>query len=247
MYSSYQKIIDDNLKINHKEWYFKRDPHYKEILEHVSYEQGNKYLELIKNKYCIFFQTNKNFIIEICNLNDLYGDTQKNQYIDFCNTSPSNLRYIFHSLLILEHMNKKTLNNIDIIEIGGGYGGLCLFLYKLSPLFNLTINSYTIFDLPEAMKLQEKYLNLHNINIETISLFDNFNLNKNSFLISNYAFSEISMDLQKIYKEKVLNPYVNNGFMSWNCCDIYDFIDNKIITFEREYPLTGNKNYYVYF
>jgi hypothetical protein len=62
-------------------------------------------------------------------------------------------------LLILDHIKKNLLNNIDLVEICGGYGGLCLFIFKLSILFNISINSYTIFDLSEPMILQKKYLN----------------------------------------------------------------------------------------
>ncbi len=148
-------------------------------------------------------------------------------------------------------MEKNSLNNIDVVEIGGGYGGLCLFLHKLSDLFNIKIKSYTIFDLFEPMLLQKKYLELHNIEINVINLFDNFTLNNNSFLISNYAFSEISTDLQKIYTQKVLNPYILHGFLVWNFIPFYNFIDNKSITCEKEYPFTGNYrnpfNLYVYF
>jgi hypothetical protein len=36
-------------------------------------------------------------------------------------------------------MQKHNLNNIDIIEIGGGYGGLSFYLHHMSRLFNITI------------------------------------------------------------------------------------------------------------
>jgi hypothetical protein len=104
----------------------------------------------------------------------------------------TNIRYILHSFLVLEYVKKNNLNNLNIIEIGGGYGGLCFFINKLSHLFNINIISYIIFDIYEASKLQELYLNKFQI--------DNFvELNKESFLVSNYAFSKISPDLQKEY------------------------------------------------
>ena len=84
------------------------------------------------------------------------------------------------------------------------------------------------------------YYNVNNINhIQNLKL--------NSFLISTYAFSEIPLELQKEYTNKVLNIYVSHGFIAWNNIDIYNFIENKNITSEREFPLTGNKNYYVKF
>jgi hypothetical protein len=146
-------------------------------------------------------------------------------------------------------MKKYKLNNVDIIEIGGGYGGLCFFLHKISPLYEININSYSIFDLLEASLLQEKYLkslNIENVNFHQIENYSN--LKKNSFLISNYSFSEISNDLQKIYIEKIINAYTSYGFLAWNSINVYDFIENSIIEKEIEYPQTSdgsNKNFYV--
>ncbi len=146
-------------------------------------------------------------------MNDLYGKTNKFNYDNFCECSPTNLRYILHSLLTLNYMKNNSLNNINIVEIGGGYGGGCLFMYKLSSLFDININSYTIFDLQEPMILQKKYLKLHNININTINIFDDFKLSSNLFLISNYAFSENKI-IEKEKEEEIpktgdFNYYVN--------------------------------------
>jgi hypothetical protein len=33
--------------------------------------------------------------------------------------------------------------------------------------------------------------------------------------------------------------------MAWNSIPVYKFVENSIIEKEKEYPLTGNKNYYV--
>ena len=77
---------------------------------------------------------------------------------------------------------------------------------------------------------------------------DNFNnLPKKSFLISNYAFSEIPLEIQSKYTELVLNPYVSMGHLCWNNIPIYNFIENGIIEKEEEYPKTGLSNYYVKF
>jgi SAM-dependent methyltransferase len=140
------------------------------------------------------------------------------------------------------------LNNIDVVEIGGGYGGLCFFIYKLAHLFDISINTYSIFDLQAPLMVQKKYLeNLNIINLNYVELDDFKNIKENSFLISNYAFSEISLDLQKRYTTSVLNPYISHGFLAWNNIDVYNFIDNKNIAIENEIPLTGPKNKYVSF
>jgi len=105
-----------------------------------------------------------------------------------------------------------------------------------------------MFDLKQPLLLQEKYLKQLNINGVNFVELDNIkNLKNDSFLISNYAFSEIDMELQKKYKDNVLNPFVSHGFLAWNFIDVYNFIDNKDIKKEVEYPLTNHNNYYVRF
>jgi hypothetical protein len=247
-YSLYQECIKENLSLEKNQWNFKANDRYTFILEHVSLKLGNSYLFEITTRFASFYNKNKNFLIELCKTNDLYGNTKKEIFYDFTTCSPSNLRYILHSLLILEYMSQCCLNDIDAIEIGGGYGGLCFFINKLSPLFKINIESYTFFDLPEPLLLQQKYLNdfgFKNLKFEQLCGFES--LKKNSFLISNYAYSEIREELRDEYTNKILNPYVSHGFMTWNIINFYNFIEDKIITKEQEYPLTGSNNLYVRF
>lgn len=148
-------------------------------------------------------------------------------------------------------MNECKLKEVDIIEIGGGYGGLCFYLYKLSHIFDIIIKTYSIFDLEYPLKLQKKYLEFNNMNnVQYLQLQDD-NLNDkvkiNSYLISNYAYSEIPLEIQKEYTDKVLNPYVSHGFLTWNMINIYQFINYKRVTIEREYPSTCYNNFYIKF
>ena len=248
LYKQYIDYITTFINLDKNEWTFKSNPNYTYMLEHVDVNQGNEYLFNIKNKFNEFYNNNKQYLIDLSNKNDLYGKTIKYNIESFNTCSPTNLRYILHSLLILTYINECGLKDMDLIEIGGGYGGLCFYINKLSKLFNININSYTIFDLPEALSLQSKYLNALDINNINFCGINNINnIKNNSFLISNYAFSEISLDLQKEYTNKLLNPYVSHGFIAWNNIDVYNLIDNKKIVKEIEYPLTGKKNFYVRF
>lgn len=254
MYKNYINTIKKQLNLQPEQWYFKNDHNYTGILEHVSEEQGNQFLNIIQIKYKNFYDSNLEFLKQLCDLNDKNGKTQKYQFKNFMTCSPSNLRYILHSLLILDDVKKYKLNDIDIIEIGGGYGGLCLFILNIAPLFDLRINSYSIFDLLEASQLQKIYLDALNIKNVNFYQLDNFNnLKDNSFLISNYAFSEISNELQVQYIKKIINPYTKFGFLTWNFIPFYDFVENSIIEKELEYPQTIPThiqipfNYYVRF
>lgn len=247
-YSTYLTCVPDNLKMKKEDYYFKSDIKYMDMLEHVNPYQGYKYLYEIKTRYKELYDNNEKYLIELCNTNDLYGKPLKFNFVNFNVCSPSNLRYIFQSMLILDNMKENNINNVDIIEIGGGYGGLCFFLFNLSKLFNININSYVIFDLPLASKLQKTYLDIHNISVDTYQL-DNFeNLKKNSYLISNYAYSEITIKLQNEYTDKIINDYCCGGFMAWNNIEPYKFFNfDADIKIEVEYPLTHPNNKYVRF
>ena len=159
-YCNYIKLIINN-DINQIN--FKSNKVYNGILEHVSKEMGDDYLSVIKDNFGDIFNKNFSYISKICKLNDYIGKPQLYDFYNFIECSPSNLRYILHSFLILNYMKTCKLNNVNVIEIGGGYGGLCFYLYKLCHIFEININSYIIFDLSEPLLLQEKYLSYHNI------------------------------------------------------------------------------------
>jgi hypothetical protein len=227
---------------------FKRNPTYMEILEHTDAFGGNRYLDQIKTEFGNFYNNNKTTLIELCKKNDTYGKPILSK-IDGISTSASNFRYIYHSLLILTNIKNNKLNNVDLIEIGGGYGGLCFFINNIAHLFGINIKSYTIFDIKEVTILQKRYLKLLDLDINTFHIDDEWTLNANSYLISNYAFSEIPSDLQKEYSNKIINKYVNYGFLVWNFIPVYNFIENKRLVIEDERPnenVTFSKFVYIY-
>jgi len=238
-YITYVECIVDNLKTHPLEWSFKSDQRYTWVLEHLSAEQGYKYLNYIKTEFSEFYLLNKNKLIEFSCTNDFIGKPNKVIFEDFCECSPTNLRYIYHALLALKNTSNKYENGIDIVEIGGGYGGLCYFIYKLAELQNIEIKSYAIFDLPSIINLQKLYLSYLGISINTYLLSDKFILNNNSYFISTYAFTELSYMLRKEYEDKVIS-YCNHGFVVWNFIeDVYNFTKNGILSIEEERPQTA--------
>lgn len=110
----------------------------------------------------------------------------------------------------------------SVVEIGGGYGGLCsivLTYYKES--------LYEVIDLPEVNQLQKRYLQNcvgTDNNVTTTSCFECKEIDKDVMLISNYAFTELSRDIQDIYFENVLS-HAKSGYM---ICDNISNADEKL-------------------
>jgi len=241
-YSSYEDAVGEICKTGDISK-FKSSNEYRVMLEHVTPEYGNKYLQCIRTISSI---TDKD-IEMYCSINDEFGGTIKIRYGDLF-VSPSSLRYIFHSHLILTHLKSLNMSSINIVEVGGGYGGLCLALHYFANLYGLTIDSYTIIDLPNPSKLQMLYLSKVSpslkVNFVDAGTYGEQIQNRDLYLISNYCFSEISSENQTQYIEKLF-PKVSHGFITWNMIPVYNFKPDMKV--EVEYPLTGKDNKYVYF
>jgi hypothetical protein len=229
---------------------FKSHPSYTYMLEHVSKQQGQAYLE------CIFAGTaiTKDEVVAFCDINDANGSPQKEHYDALpvnVSVSPSSLRYIYHAHLILAHM--KSLGDGvggDIVELGGGYGGLCLAVHHFAPSYGICIRSYTICDLTNIIQLQKLYLNAvkPELKVEFVdaSTYGATITRDKMFLISNYCFSEIAGSHQALYRQ-LLFPKIANGFMVWNYIPVYDLGIGNLRS-EPEIPLTGAEfNRYVWF
>jgi len=234
---------------------FKRNYHYTGILENVTFDLGNQYLDVIIEKYNDFFHANKNLLYDLCNINDSIGTPYKHSFskLNDIQCSAYNFRYILHSLIILNYLKELNLSEVDIIEIGAGYGGLCFYLYNLCKCFNIKINSYSIFDLEIVTKLQKKVLNNlltgECINFMTLDNYEESKLKANSFLISNYAYDEIGSNFKTQYKEKIIYKYCQSGFLTYNMVfSENDDLLEKAKKSEIEYPQTNfnGVNKYIY-
>ncbi|HIL27325.1 MAG TPA: putative sugar O-methyltransferase [Nitrospinaceae bacterium] len=240
MYGPYTSVVQQQLNLPAEFWYFKGDPVYRGILEHTDRDQALEYLELSRKKVDA-----KTFseLVQLFEKNDLYGKTIK-EYLgeDIGYASPSNARYLHHSLLIKEHFDKFQTKNI--VEIGGGYGGLCLYLKSMSDC------NYYIFDLPAVMLLQDKYLKAHGLHCNFLSF--ECNLPEDFFLVSNYCYSEIrDKSIREKYKT-VIEKSVG-GFMLWNAeatgndVTLSETFKDRKIEVCPETPLTGRNNVEIYY
>lgn len=232
---------------------FKSNTYFNDILEHTDFTFGERYQDLIRSE---FNEEPKNFI-EVIKRNDSIGGPVKYAFGDIT-MSPSNLRYIYHALLIKSKClrwfpNKK---NIRILEIGGGYGGLCLYLKSIYKECDI---DYTIIDLPEPSNLQNKFLKEVGVqNARSISCkkIDDLSNEKFDLVISNYCLSEISLENQEEYFKKLIIN-CDKKFYIWNYLtrkrklfffktkDI-EFLDKKDYIIEPERTLTGAYNEFIF-
>ena len=171
---------------------FKQDSRYTAVLEHVSPEHGQKYFNGIMQ----YELTDE--LIQAFKENDKYGGASLVEYGEpFGYVSPSTLRYIQNTLDIARFVGEGEINKI--VEIGGGYGGLCKTISCLCDF-----DQYHIYDLEAASKLQEKYLS--NFDVKDKAFFHSIpeKIEDVDLVISNYAYSELNLELQDLYYDNVI-------------------------------------------
>ena len=179
---------------------FKSHPAYRHVLEHVSFEEGQQYLKEIDIDYLDKLDEVKE--------NDSLGSPVIYEYPSVGEISPTTIRYIKNTSDII---NKFGTSFDSIVEIGGGYGGLCKVISSF-----IKFEQYLLLDLEECNLLSRKYLS--HFNLPTLSyrseeideIDENFDL-----LISNYAFSECHKEVQQDYIERFIKKS-NNFYIMHN-------------------------------
>lgn len=171
---------------------FKKDSRYTAILEHVSPEHGQRYFNGIMQ-----YELDDE-LIELFKENDKIGGSSLIDYGEpFGKVSPSTLRYVQNTLDIAHFVGEGEVNKI--VEIGGGYGGLCKTISCLCDF-----DEYHIYDIEPASKLQKKYLSNFDV-IDRVSFhMEPEIIEEVDLVISNYAYSELNEELQEAYYENVI-------------------------------------------
>src|SRR5688572_227613 len=112
--------------------------------------------------------------------------------------TPTEVRYLYLTILIETKLFKNFQRTGDIVEIGGGYGGQCEMFQRISH----THGAYTIYDIPQVQKLQARFLGDHAI----YPIFPDGipEATEHDLLISWCAWSELDINTRKEYVEKVI-------------------------------------------
>ncbi len=175
-----------------------------EALDHVSIEQGNSYISEILRSGPWSYEFTK-ALLQV----DKVGKPRKFKFKPYGTFSPTLLRYL-KVYKDLEN-NFGSLKNLNIAEIGIGFGGQASLINLLSkPL------SYTFYDIPPVLELAQKFMKEIDAS-GNFAFFDGRNPEpfEPDLVISNYAFSELNRDVQNQYLKNVVlkSP---RGYITWN-------------------------------
>jgi hypothetical protein len=169
------------------------------LIEHVTYEEGLEYIREIS----------PNILerLDIFLTSDEIG-SPISYYYEAINrrASTATLRYIKVLSDLIKYFG--SLNNMDIVEIGSGYGGQCKIIYNYCHP-----RSYTLIDLSDVLALSYRFLNHFEIK-RNIKLTGDYDL-----CISNYTFSEIDKKWQDIYNRDIIQKS-RRGYMICNFTDL---------------------------
>lgn len=104
-----------------------------------------------------------------------------------------------------------SLDGLDIVELGGGFGGQCAVLSRL-----FKWRSYTLVDLPETLMLAERYLTQLNIDrVRFVTDDSDVGRQRVGLFLSNYAYTELNAALRHRYRDTFLAA-ADRGFLLWN-------------------------------
>lgn len=207
---------------------FKSNPEYTTILEHVLKDQGQSYLNMAREMNEEAFEDNLAGFRE----NDRYGSPNTQVYPGIeGQISPTTLRYIKNTFEIAFMVNESPISRI--VEVGGGYGGLCKILSTVCEF-----DEYILIDLPEVSALQRKYIDLFpdiKDKVKCIPCTEYEEIKDIDLFISNYALSECSLEVQMEYYDKLVTntkfAYLIYNLVNFNDFHYNDFIDKMKETF----------------
>jgi hypothetical protein len=204
---------------------FKTFHDYRHVLEHVKPEQGQAYYDFVKENYGESLDS-----LEACLVNDKQGKPLLHEY-QFGNWSPTTLRY-FKVSLDIQHCFGET-KEMNVLEIGGGYGGQCMVHDNL-----LGFKSWTIVDLPEVTKLQKRYLSDIKSDFNATSCYNVEDNNNYDLVISNYAFSELT----RKYQDKYIDAFMSNEEKIYMTVNFIPQTDQRFRTMYRKEELLNRLN-----
>jgi hypothetical protein len=250
-YTSYRDVLREAAAQEPGEWTFKSDFRYQRVLEHVDHFQAVRFLDHIEHEYPAYWSDVVKLLPAIAAENDRYGKPYGDRFHEVDLTcSPSNMRYLSQALRLLTHVVEVGMSRVHVVELGGGYGALALYVHRLAHLFpSIEIDAYSIVDLPEAGIVQAKMMGALGVPIHVVNGLSETALgvcldlsDAPRFLFSAYAFSEFDTETRDWYAERIAR-HCEHGVIIWNFVrgvmgvvpqqlggPVYQFIDKPLRT-----------------
>lgn len=206
---------------------FRRSPDFIGIMETVSYEQGKECIETLTKNSPHYLSH-----IEKFKTSEKIGNPITFFYDQIGTIAPTTLRYIKVAFELESLFGP--LDNLSIVEIGAGYGGQCKIIADL-----FTFKKYTIIDLPEALGVAKKFLDAHKVkNVEYLTPQDSINESSFDLVISNYAFSECTKDMQQEYVTTIFIRSLYGYCLCNQMCFGQEYsLQNDVIALLEKYSL----------
>lgn len=148
--------------------------------------------------------------------NDLYGNPVLYEYPSIGSISPGTLYFMDILNDILDKFGD--ISNLNVIEIGSGYGG------QAKVLLDYGVKSYTCVDVLEPLNLCKKYLGLFDydntsfITTNELEKLDSPSFKKYELVISNWCLSEFDEYGMSYYVDKIIKN-VDKGYFLMNVWD----------------------------
>lgn len=218
LYARYIYAVRDANEVERpEEWNFKSDVRYGEVLEHTPVEFA---VEMLKWSIKAMPGLDLELVRSLCDINDSFGKPKQAWIDPLGKYAPSNMRYLCHAIKVWQHIDTLGLSEVEIIEIGGGYGGLALWIDGLRGYFPATLLNYTVIDFPEVATLIDRMFRSLGLPWEFRAFGPEWVpavsvLPAERFCVSNYAFSEFDQKTRDWYAERVLE-HCQHGLMVWN-------------------------------
>ena len=208
---------------------------YLSIINHESFSQGNFAYYIDKNITKLIKKIKSKCKVDISfpNIGSPYGININNNLITF-----ENIEHLYASEKIWEYINlfySKNNKKLNIVEIGGGYGGLARNIFLKKTNF---IKSYSLVDLPLMLAYQKYFIN-KSIGKKLVSNKFKFLSPKNFFIdkskidimINQNSFPEMNINIVNKYAKKFLKNFSNKNslLISFN----HEAFDNRQVLVPR--------------
>lgn len=212
---------------------FKIQPAYTRVLEHCSIDVAviaikelSKKIDLTKIDWTLVAENDKIGSPVLYNFKKYMDSVKLDNYM----FSPSTIQYVYQAVDILtDFVEKDQKKDIKIVEVGGGYGGLCKTINVIAPIFGITISKYYLIDLPDVCTHQNKYLKQLGITNFVVVPFNTVESSKiiqeHDLFISIYALGEFTNDTILFYINNVI-VYSNHVYIWWNLTKEHEYFKN---------------------